>query len=103
MQLALIEKGYDLLRSWCEAAVEQDFLCGVSQRYQPNIMMTKLPQIKTDRLSDAINVIDRVFAKACRLITGHSQPLETLSVRPTVDELKDDWNALQAAHAAYMK
>lgn len=103
VQQALIEKGYDLIRSWCEAAVEQDVLCGVAQRYQPNIMMTKLPQIKADRLVAATAVIDPIFAKACRLMTGHSQPLETLAVRSTLAELKDDWKALQDAHAAYMK
>ena len=103
VQQFLVEKGYDLLRTWCEAAVEQDLLCGVSQRYQPNIMMTKLPQIKIDRLSAATAVIEPIFEKACRLMGGHSQPLETLSVRPTLAELKDDWKAVQDAHAAYMK
>lgn len=103
IQQFLLEKGYDLLRTWCEAAVEQDLLCGVAQRYQPNIMMTKLPQIRTDRLPAAIGVIEPIFEKACRLMGGHSQPLETLSIRPSLAELKEDWKTAQDAHTGYMK
>ena len=38
---ALVESAYSVLRSWCETVTEQDLLCGVTQRYQPKVMMTK--------------------------------------------------------------
>jgi len=96
-QAALIEKAYDLIRSWCETIVEQELLKGVTQRYQPNVQMTKLTQINGAALSDAVAVITPLFEKACRYMTGHSQPMETLGVRPTIDELRADWAQGEAA------
>jgi hypothetical protein len=54
-------------------------------------MMTKLSQIKGDGLAAATAVIDPIFEKCCRIMEGHSQPHETLSVRPTLEELEKDW------------
>jgi hypothetical protein len=34
---------------------------------------------------------------------GHSQPLETLGVRPTLEELEQDWAELQSALDKYRK
>lgn len=101
MREAAIEKAYDLIRSWCEVVVEQELLAGVTQRYQANVVMTKLPQIKGERLAAATAVIQPIFEKACRIMGGHSQPLETLSVRPTLEELKTDWSALTKALEDY--
>jgi len=98
---ALLERGYSLIRTWCEIAVETELLASVTQRYQANVSMTKLSQIRGDRLDAATAVIMPIFEKACRIIDGHSQPLETLSIRPTSDELEGDWKALQEALAAY--
>lgn len=98
---ALIERGYSLIRTWCEVAVESELLAGVTQRYAPNVGMTKLPQIKGDHLQTAIGVILPTFEKACRVMEGHSQPLETLAIRPTLDDLERDWKELQGALKAY--
>jgi hypothetical protein len=73
----------------------------VTKRYQPNVSMQNLERINAGRLQDAIDVILPVFKKACRYIPGHSQPTETLGVRPTILELKEDWKRLQAAHKHY--
>jgi ABC-type transport system involved in cytochrome c biogenesis ATPase subunit len=100
---ALVEKAYEVLRGVCEVIVESELLQGVTQRYQPNVMMTKLPNIRADRLQPAIEAILPVFEKACRYIASHSQPLETLNVRPTLDELRADWKNVQDARDAYMK
>lgn len=102
-QTALIEKAYDTIRTWCEVVVEQELLCHVTQRYQPHVAMTMLPRIKADRLSAAISVILPIFEKACRMMAGHSQPLETLSVRPSLDELRQDWQSLQRALEDYKR
>lgn len=102
-QTAIVESAYGVLRSWCEVVVEQELLAGVTQRYQPNVAMTKLAQIKPDRFNQAKDVILPTFEKACRMMPGHSQPLETLSIRPPLAELKDDWKKLQDARDAYLK
>jgi len=102
-QTAIVESAYGVIRSWCEVVVEQELLAGVTQRYQPNVAMTKLAQIKPDRFNQAKDVILSTFEKACRMMPGHSQPLETLSIRPTLADLKDDWKKLQDARNAYLK
>lgn len=99
---ALIERGYSLIRSWSETFFEQEVLCGVTQRFQPHVRMTVLNQIKADRLPSVIDTVLPIFEKACRLTEAHSQPLETLGTRATLEELKEDWAKLQAARSAYM-
>lgn len=102
VQDALIENAYSTIRGWCETVVETELLAGVTQRYQANVMMTKLDQIKGNHLKDAFDVIGPLFKKACRVTEAHSQPLETLSVRPTLADLESDWAAVQVARKAYM-
>ena len=101
VQDALIENAYSTIRGWCETVVETELLAGVTQRYQANVMMTKLDQIKGEHLKAACEVIGPLFEKACRVTEAHSQPLETLSVRPTLADLEADWSAVQAARKAY--
>jgi DNA repair exonuclease SbcCD ATPase subunit len=100
---ALIEKGYEALRGACEIVVEKDVLKGVTERYRPNVRMTVLDQIRADRLPAAVKAIGPIFERCCRLIASHSQPLPTLGVRPTLDELKEDWGALRKAREEYLK
>lgn len=100
---ALIEKGYEELRGACEIVVEKDLLKGVTERYRPNVRMTVLDQIRADRLPAAVAAIGPVFDRCCRMIASHSQPLQTLGVRPTLDELKQDWTTLCAAREEYLK
>lgn len=97
----LIEQTYDHIRAWCETVVERDLLGEVTKRYQPNVAMQNLGRIKPDRLGEAIRVVLPIYERACRYIPGHSQPLETLGVRPTIEELEGDWNQLQEAHKQY--
>jgi hypothetical protein len=102
-QAALIERAYELVRSICEVIVEQELLQGVTQRYQPNVMMTKLSKINFAGLEGAVSVINPIFEDCCRYIGSHSQPLETLNVRPTLTMLKSDWKKVQDAREACMK
>jgi hypothetical protein len=99
---ALIREGYDWIRSWCEVFTETELLQGVSQRYRPNIRMTVLANIKTEALPAAIAVVTRIFEDACRYIPGHSQPLATLGVAPTLPGLEAHWKELQEAQQAYL-
>jgi recombinational DNA repair ATPase RecF len=102
-QAALIEKAYELIRSICEVIVEEELLQGVTKRYQPNVMMTKLANINFAGLQTAVALISPLFEDCCRYIGSHSQPMETLNVRPALDTLKADWKKLQEAREAYIK
>jgi hypothetical protein len=102
-QAALIEKAYELMRNICEVIVEEELLQGVTKRYQPNVMMTRLPNINFAGLQAAVAAISPLFEDCCRYIASHSQPMETLNVRPTLDTLKADWKKLQEARDAYVK
>ncbi|WP_454859572.1 AAA family ATPase [Promicromonospora soli] len=99
---ALVRTGYDWIRSWCEVFTETELLQGVTQRYQPNVRMTSLPNIKVSALPAAIETVNRVFEEACRYIDGHSQPLPSLNVSPTVAGLEGHWAELIAARTAYI-
>jgi hypothetical protein len=102
-QAALIEKAYELIRNICEVIVEQELLQGVTQRYQPNVMMTKLPSINFQELEGSVKIINAIYEDCCRYIGSHSQPLETLNVRPTLETLKEDWGKVQNARETYAK
>lgn len=100
---AMIERGYGILRGVCEVVVETDLFQGVVQRYQPNIRMTCLEQIVPDAFGPAAKTIFDVFERSCRVIEAHSQPLETLNVRPNLAELRADWEAVDKARQAYLE
>jgi ABC-type Na+ transport system ATPase subunit NatA len=98
---ALIITGYNLIRAWCEVFIENDLLQGVTKRYQPNVMVGALERIKTGALPSAFETVNRVFEDACRYIDGHSQPLATLGVSPTLQGLEADWAKLTGAADAH--
>lgn len=97
----LIEKGYEDLRGACEIVVEQDLLQRVVQSYSPNVMVGNLTRLKFDDLPQASGTVNEIFEKCCRFIGSHKQPLETLSVRPTLEQLEADWASLQAVHSVF--
>lgn len=99
---ALIRTGYDWLRSWLEVFTESDLLQNVTQRYQPNVRMTALPNIKVGALPAAIETVTELFEQACRYIDGHSQPLASLGVAPTLEGLEADWKRAQACRKDYL-
>lgn len=98
---AKIDAAYDHICAWCEIVVETELLARVSQRYQPNVAMQNLKQIKPHLLKGAVEVIFPIWEKSNRYVPKHSQPLVTLGVRPSLDELRGDWAALQKALADY--
>jgi hypothetical protein len=102
-QAALIEKAYELIRNICEVIVEQELLQGVTQRYQPMVKMTMLPKINFSGLEGAVAAIYPIYEDCCRYIGSHSQPLETLNVRPSLSTLKADWKKVLDARDACMK
>jgi hypothetical protein len=64
--------------------------------------MGKLSQVRPDRLQEAIDTINPIFEKACRVMDGHSQPLESLGHAPTLEEAEADWKALTQARDTYI-
>jgi hypothetical protein len=99
---ALIRTGYDWLRSWLEVFTETELLQNVTQRYQPNVRMTALPNIKVGALPDAITTVTELFEDACRYIDGHSQPLVSLGVSPTLEGLEQDWKRALECRKTYL-
>jgi hypothetical protein len=65
--------------------------------------MTSLPSIKGVALKSAVDAILPVFEDICRKIDSHSQPLETLNVKPSVDGLKADLKKIVDARNAYIE
>ena len=100
-QMALVEAAYGKMRSWCEVVVERVIFGDVSRRYRANIMMGKLRDVRPARMPAAINAIDQLYNKACRNMPDHSQPLPTLSTRPTLTDAQADWSTALAAVRAY--
>ena len=64
--------------------------------------MTTLANIKAGALPAASEVVVRIFEDACGFIAGHSQPLVTLGVSPTLPGLEIHWKELQEARSAYL-
>jgi hypothetical protein len=98
-----IDLAYGHIRTWCETFAENELLGKVIRRYQPNVAMQNLKHIRGDRVQPAIDATYPIWEKACRYMPGHSQPMETLGVRPTVNELEEDWERLQAAFKAHSR
>lgn len=98
---ALIEKGYEHLRTLCEIIVESELLQNVTTRYAPMVRITMLPKIKTNALEDAIAVICPVYLDCCRYISSHSQPLETLNIRPELELFEADYRKILDARERY--
>ena len=102
-QTALVEAAYGRMRSWCEVVVEEVIFGDVSRRYRANIMMGRLRNVHPERMQAAIDVIEQLFNDACRYMPDHSQPLPTLSTRPTLAVAQADWSGALGAVEAYRK
>lgn len=92
---ALVRMAYSHVRAWCEVFTEEELLKGVTKRYRANVQMTTLPSINGSKLDDIGPKVTEIFEVACRYIDGHSQPLVTLGVSPTLTGLEQHWAELQ--------
>ncbi|WP_457949841.1 AAA family ATPase [Pseudarthrobacter sp. alpha12b] len=92
---ALIRVAYGHIRAWCEVFTEEELLKGVTKRYRANVQMTTLPSINGSKLDEIAPKVTEIFEVACRYIDGHSQPLLTLGVSPTLGGLQQHWAELQ--------
>lgn len=92
---ALVRMAYSHVRAWCEVFTEEELLKGVTKRYRANVQMTTLPSIDGSKLDKIGPKVTEIFEVACRYIDGHSQPLVTLGVSPTLTGLEQHWAELQ--------
>ncbi|WP_241991121.1 AAA family ATPase [Cryobacterium sp. Hh38] len=92
---ALVRMAYSHIRAWCEVFTEEELLKGVTKRYRANVQMTTLPSIDGSKLDEIGPKVAEMFEVACRYIDGHSQPLVTLGVSPTLTGLEQHWTELQ--------
>lgn len=92
---ALVRAAYSHVRAWCEVFTEEELLRGVTKRYRANVQMTTLPNIDGTKLNEIGPMVTEIFEVACRYIDGHSQPLVTLGVSPTLTGLEQHWAELQ--------
>lgn len=99
---ALVKSCYGSMRGACEVFVETDLFMEVTMRYRANVMMTKLVEIRPDRLPEAIKVVTEIFDKCCDITDAHAHALETQNVRPKLDELKEEWEMLKNTRDAYL-
>jgi len=100
-QAALVDSAYGEMRSWCEVVVEEVLFGDITRRYRANVMMGGFKKVHPDRLQAAMDAIGDLFNRACRYIPDHSQPLPTLSARPTLAGAQADWHAAQETIKAY--
>ncbi|TDY42323.1 hypothetical protein C7445_1161 [Alicyclobacillus sacchari] len=84
-----LKKAYSDIRTWCELIVEEGFFNSVIQRYEPNIKFTRVTGIKGDFIEE-LATVNALFEKACRWMTGHSQPAETQHIRATKEAFNED-------------
>ena len=97
---AFVRMAYSHVRAWCEVFTEEELLKGVTKRYRANVQMTTLPSINGGKLDEIGPKVAEIFEVACRYIDGHSQPLVTLGVSPTLTGLEQHWEELQALKKA---
>lgn len=95
-----LKKAYADIRTWCELIVEEGFFNNVIRRYEPNIMFTKVKDIKGDFVNELASVTD-LFEKSCRWMTGHSQPTETQHIRATKESFNDDIKYIHRLYEQY--
>lgn len=90
----LIATCYGHVRAWIEAFVEDELLQGAVKRHRANISVDALGRVNGQALDAAIAVLTPVYDRACRRIWPHSQTLDQLQTRATIEELESDWEAL---------
>lgn len=100
-QLDSLEQVSAWMRSYCEVLAEKELLHGVSCRYEPNVHVDFLERIVGSKLDAAVKVVVPIYRELCRQISAHSQPIETLNIRPKLEDVKKQWADLQSAKAAY--
>lgn len=83
-------EGYDYLRTGLELLVSNTIFQEIVGRYRNNIMMTKFPAVKGDKIEIHKSEIDTMFGRASGYIKAHSHPEEQHAL-PIMNDLKADF------------
>lgn len=84
-------EGYAHLRTSLELLVSNTIFQEIVGRYRNNIMMTKFPTVKGDKIEEHKAEIDGMFGRASGFIRAHSHP-EEQHAPPTLNDLKTDYD-----------
>jgi hypothetical protein len=83
-------EGYAHLRTSLELLVSNTIFQEIVGRYRNNIMMTKFPTVKGNKIEEHKAEIDTMFGRASGFIRAHSHP-EEQHAPPTMHDLKADF------------
>jgi hypothetical protein len=67
------------------------------------VSVTQLEKIDIQRFEIIRPAVMTLYKKACRVISAHSQPLEILGIRPTLDDLRREWKAGTDARNVFLQ
>ncbi|MDO7136339.1 AAA family ATPase [Algibacter lectus] len=93
-------EGYAYLRTSLELLVSNTIFQEIVGRYRNNIMMTKFPAVKGDKIEKYKAEIDAMFVRSSGYISAHSHP-EEQNVAPTLNDLKADFERFQLIEADF--
>ena len=93
---------YGLLREAWERALEEVLLCGLVERYRPNIQTQQVAQI-ADITPEDCKTLEMGMSKCSTWLTGHVQAAAARAPIPGPAELKVDIDALDTWVAAIRK
>lgn len=93
-------EGYDYLRTGLELLVSNTIFQEIVGRYRPNIMMTKFPTVKGDKIEEHKAEIDTMFGRASGYIRAHSNP-EEHHAPPTLYDLRADFERFKVIEADF--
>jgi len=83
-------EGYAHLRTSLELLVSNTIFQEIVGRYRNNIMMTKFPTVKGDKIEEHKAEIDTMFVRSSGYIRAHSHP-EEQHAPPSLNDLKADF------------
>lgn len=94
--------GYNKLRPAIEVFVESEILFNTIKRYRKNVALTSLEKINGALIDKHKEQLTDIFEKCCGYIEAHSK-LETIYIKPTLVELKSDFNEVCRIRSEFVK
>ena len=94
--------GYNKLRPAIEVFVENEMLFNTVKRYRKNVALTSLEKINGALIDKHKEQLTDIFEKCCEYIEAHSNP-ESIDPKPTLIELKNDFNEFCCIRSEFVK
>jgi len=93
--------GYNKLRPAIEVFIESEMLFNTIKRYRKNVALTSLEKINGALIDKHKEQLTDIFEKCCGYIEPHSK-LEIIYLKPTLVELKNDFNEVCRIRSEFM-